>query len=130
MSVPSRYKTLVDEAKSRIRETTPEDVLARRAQGENFLLIDVREDDEFRVDHAAGAVHLSKGVLERDVEKIVPDLKTPLVLYCGGGSRSLLAADALRRMGYTEVWSMQGGMRRWRELDLPVESEADEKGKT
>ncbi|MEP6800375.1 MAG: rhodanese-like domain-containing protein [Acidobacteriota bacterium] len=129
MSIPSRYKTLVDEAKSRVRETTPEDLLARRARGENPVLVDVREDDEFRVDHAAGAVHLSKGILERDVEKTVPDLKTPLVLYCGGGSRSALAADALRKMGYTEVWSMQGGMRRWRELGLPVEIGSDEKGK-
>ena len=86
------------------------------------MLIDVREDDEFRVDHAAGAVHLSRGVLERDVERTIPDPGTPLVLYCGGGSRSALAADALRRMGYTEVCSMQGGMRRWRELGLPVDS--------
>ena len=118
----SRFRTLVDEAKSRVRETTPEELLARRARGENLVLIDVREDDEFRVDHAAGAVHLSRGVLERDVERTIPDPGTPLVLYCGGGSRSALAADALRRMGYTEVCSMQGGMRRWRELGLPVDS--------
>ncbi len=124
MSFSSGFRTLVEQAKSRIRETTPEDLLARRARGENPVLVDVREDDEFRVDHAAGAVHLSKGVLERDVEKTIPDPATPVILYCGGGSRSALAADALTRMGYTEVWSLKGGIRRWRELGLPVETGA------
>lgn len=124
MSFSSGFRTLVEQAKSRIRETTPEELLARRARGENPVLVDVREDDEFRVDHAAGAVHLSKGVLERDVEKTIPDPATPVILYCGGGSRSALAADALTRMGYTEVWSLKGGIRRWRELGLPVETGA------
>ncbi|MEP7132123.1 MAG: rhodanese-like domain-containing protein [Acidobacteriota bacterium] len=128
MTSPSHYKTLVDEAKARIRETTPEELLAGRQRGESPILVDVREDDEFRVDHAAGALHLSKGVLERDIETKVPDPATPLVLYCGGGSRSALAADALARMGYTDVRSMAGGMRRWRELGLPVETGSGEKG--
>ncbi|MEO8190728.1 MAG: rhodanese-like domain-containing protein [Acidobacteriota bacterium] len=122
MTSPSHYKTLVDEAKARIRETTPEELLAGRQRGESPILVDVREDDEFRVDHAAGALHLSKGVLERDIETKIPDPGTPVVLYCGGGSRSALAADALARMGYTDVRSMAGGMRRWRELGLPVET--------
>jgi rhodanese-related sulfurtransferase len=89
----------------------------------DFLLIDVREDYEWAKDHLPAAVHLGKGILERDVEQRVPDLGTPLVLYCGGGFRSALAADALQRMGYTNVASMDGGIREWREKGLPLTNE-------
>ena len=122
MTSPTPYSRLVSEAKAQIRETTPEEVLARRAAGESPLLIDVREDDEYRRDHAAGALHLSRGILEREVGKAIPDSGTPVVVYCGSGSRSALAADTLRRMGYTHVASMKGGIARWRELGLPLET--------
>ncbi len=121
MTSPTPYSRLVSEAKAQIRETTPEEVLARRARGDSPVLVDVREDDEFRKDHAAGALHLSRGILEREVGKTIPDADMPVVLYCGSGSRSALAADTLRRMGYTQVASMKGGIGRWRELGLPLE---------
>lgn len=122
MTSPTPYSRLVSEAKAQIRETTPEEVLARRARGDSPVLVDVREDDEYRKDHAAGALHLSRGILEREVGKAIPDAETPVVLYCGSGSRSALAADTLRRMGYTQVASMKGGIVRWRELGLPLET--------
>jgi rhodanese-related sulfurtransferase len=90
-------------------------VKAKLDRGDKFLLIDVREESEYAADHLPGAVHLGKGIIERDVEARVPDLETPLVLYCGGGFRSALAADNLQKMGYTRVLSMDGGIRGWRE---------------
>jgi rhodanese-related sulfurtransferase len=96
-------------------------VRARRAAGEPFVLVDVREESEFAAGHLPGAVHMGKGVIERDIETKVPDPHTPLVLYCGGGFRSALAADALQKMGYTNVISMDGGWRAWTEKGLPVE---------
>ena len=89
-------------------------------QGEKFLLIDVREDNEYAKDHLPGAIHLGKGIIERDIEERVPDLNTPMVLYCGGGFRSALAADNLQKMGYTQVISMDGGIRGWREKGFPL----------
>ena len=89
-------------------------------QGEKFLLIDVREDNEYAKDHLPGAVHLGKGIIERDIEARVPDLNTPMILYCGGGFRSALAADNLQKMGYTQVISMDGGIRDWREKGFPL----------
>lgn len=115
------FLKLVTDAKSRVRECTVDDVKARLAAGEAFLLIDVREDREFAAGHAAGAVHLGKGVIERDVEARVPDPATPMVLYCGGGFRSALAADALQKMGYTNVVSMDGGWGAWVKAGLPTE---------
>ena len=114
------FLRLVEESRRRIREITPEAVLARRRAGERFHLVDVREDSEWEQGRAEGAVHLGKGVIERDVERLFPDLDADIVLYCGGGYRSALAADALQKMGYRRVQSMSGGWRRWRELALPV----------
>jgi rhodanese-related sulfurtransferase len=112
---PPRFLKLVEDAKSRVRETTVDEIKARLDRGEKFLLVDVREESEWQKDHLPGAIHLGKGVIERDVEQKVPDLKTELVLYCGGGFRSALAADNLQKMGYTNVISMDGGVRGWRE---------------
>jgi rhodanese-related sulfurtransferase len=115
------FLAIVTDAKARVRECTVEDVVSRRAAGEVFTLIDVREESEYAAGHAAGAQHIGKGVIERDIEAKVPDPATPLVLYCGGGYRSALAADALQKMGYTNVVSMDGGWRAWTERGLPVE---------
>ena len=109
------FLKIVEDAKKRIRETTIDDVKAKLDRGEKFLLIDVREEIEYAADHLPGAIHLGKGVIERDVEARVPDQNTPMVLYCGGGFRSALAADNLQKMGYTNVLSMDGGVRGWRE---------------
>ena len=89
-------------------------------RGEKFLLLDVREESEFARDHLPGAIHMGKGVIERDIEQKVPDPNTPLILYCGGGFRSALAADNLQKMGYTQVLSMDGGIRGWREKGYPL----------
>lgn len=116
-----QFLNLVNDARSRIKECTLSDVVARLNAGEKFVLVDVREESEFAAGHAAGAVHLGKGVIERDIEKVIPDAETPLVLYCGGGFRSALAADNLQKMGYTSVISMDGGWRAWTQAGLPVE---------
>jgi rhodanese-related sulfurtransferase len=113
------FLSIVQDAKSRVKECTVEDVKARLDRGERFTLIDVREESEWAAGRIPGAVHLSKGVIERDIERAVPDKAAPLVLYCGGGFRSALAADNLRKMGYADVISMDGGMRGWREKKYP-----------
>ena len=113
----------VNDAKSRVRENTPEDVKRKQEAGESFHFVDVREDNEWQKGHAAGAIHLGKGIIERDIEKAIPDHDAEIVLYCGGGFRSALAADALQNMGYKHVISMDGGWSRWRELGYPVEKE-------
>jgi rhodanese-related sulfurtransferase len=115
-----RFLKIVDDAKSRVKETTVDEVKEKLDSGEKFLLVDVREESEFAKDHLPGAIHLGKGVIERDVEARVPDVKTPVVLYCGGGFRSALAADNLQKMGYTNVLSMDGGVREWREKNYPM----------
>jgi len=112
---PPRFLKIVDDAKTRVRETNVDEVKARMDRGDKFVLVDVREESEFAKDHLPGAIHMGKGVIERDVEQQVPDVNTPLVLYCGGGFRSALAADNLQKMGYTNVISMDGGIRDWRE---------------
>ncbi len=117
---PPRFLKIVDDAKTRVRETNVDEVKARIDRGEKFVLVDVREDSEFAKDHLPNAIHMGKGVIERDVEQKVPDLSTPLVLYCGGGFRSALAADNLQKMGYTNVISMDGGIRGWREKGYPL----------
>jgi rhodanese-related sulfurtransferase len=114
------FLRLVEESRRRVRETTPEAIHARQRAGDVFHLVDVREDSEWEQGRAEGAVHLGKGVIERDVERMFPDRNADIVLYCGGGYRSALAADALQRMGYRRVQSMDGGWRRWCELGLPV----------
>jgi rhodanese-related sulfurtransferase len=116
-----RFQAIVNDARSRIREIDVAGVKRKRARGENFTLVDVREDAEWAAGHAAGAVHIGKGVIERDIEAKVPDTSAELVLYCGGGFRSALAADALQKMGYTNVTSLAGGWRAWQESGLPIE---------
>lgn len=120
---PPRFLKIVDDAKHRIRETNVTEVKARLDRGEKFLLVDVREESEFAKDHLPGAVHLGKGVIERDIEAQVPDLDKKMILYCGGGFRSALAADNLQKMGYTNVISMDGGIRDWREKSYPLVKE-------
>ena len=115
-----RFLQIVNESRKRVRETTVEEVKARQDRGEKFTLIDVREESEFAKDHLPGAIHLGKGVIERDIEEKVPDLNAPIVLYCGSGYRSTLAADNLQKMGYTDVLSMDGGIRVWREKGFPL----------
>src|SRR6266568_4138972 len=115
-----QFLKLVEDVKKRVRETTVADVKAKLDRGERFHLVDVREDSEWAKDHLPGAVHLGKGVIERDVEQRVPDLNAPVVLYCGGGYRSALAADNLQQMGYRNVLSMDGGIREWREKGFPL----------
>ena len=115
------FLKIVADAKTRVRECTVDDVKARLAAGETFVLVDVREDGEFTAGHATGAVHIGKGVIERDIEAKVPDPATPIVLYCGGGFRSALAADTLQKMGYTNVVSMDGGWSAWVKAGMPTE---------
>jgi rhodanese-related sulfurtransferase len=115
------FLKIVAAAKARVQECTLADVLARQKAGEKFTMIDVREESEYAAGHVPGAMHIGKGVIERDIEAKVQDAATPLVLYCGGGYRSALAADALQTMGYTNVISMDGGWRAWKEQGLPVE---------
>jgi rhodanese-related sulfurtransferase len=115
-----RFLQVVADAKSRIRELTVADVKGKLDRAVKFHLIDVREESEFARDHLPGAIHLGKGVIERDIEQRVPELSAEIVLYCGGGYRSALAADNLQKMGYTNVWSMDGGWRGWRDAGLPV----------
>src|SRR5258706_97429 len=116
------FLKVVNDAKSRIREVTVAETKQRMKANRNAKLIDVREDDEWRAGHAAAAEHLGKGIIERDIEATVPDKATELILYCGGGYRSALAADVLQQMGYTNVWSMAGGWKAWKESGAPVES--------
>jgi len=120
-----RFLKIVDDAKSRIKETDVDEVKERLDRGDKLLLVDVREESEFAKDHLPGAIHLGKGVIERDIEGRVPDLDTPMVLYCGGGFRSAMAADNLQKMGYTNVISMDGGVRGWREKNFPMTKKRD-----
>jgi len=122
MQHSSAFLKLVQEAKAKIRETTPDVVRHRQQSGDQFLFVDVREDNEWQAGHAAGAIHLGKGILERDIERLVPDRDLEIVLYCGGGYRSALAADALQRMGYTNIISMDGGWKQWVEMGYPTQA--------
>jgi rhodanese-related sulfurtransferase len=117
---PPRFLKIVDDAKTRVRETSVDEVKKKMNSGSKFALVDVREESEFAKDHLPGAIHLGKGIIERDIEARVPDLNTEIILYCGGGFRSALAADNLQRMGYTNVISMDGGIRDWREKGYPL----------
>jgi rhodanese-related sulfurtransferase len=119
---PPRFLKIVDDAKTRVRETNVDAVKNRMDRGEKFVLVDVREESEFAKDHLPGAIHLGKGIIERDIEARVPELNTEMILYCGGGFRSALAADNLQKMGYTNVISMDGGIRDWREKRYPLEA--------
>lgn len=115
------FLKLVNEARTRIREIDTTGYQALQAAGEAHILIDVREESEFAAGRAAGAVHIGKGIIERDIESRVPDRSATIVLYCGGGYRSALAADALRQMGYLSVISLDGGWRAWQAAGLPTE---------
>jgi rhodanese-related sulfurtransferase len=117
------FLNLVHDAKSRVREIDPQTVQQKLDRGDKFHFIDVREDDEWKSDHANRAEHLGRGVIERDIETKIPDHSAEIVLYCGGGYRSALAADNLQKMGYTNVLSMAGGIKAWREQDLPMTME-------
>jgi rhodanese-related sulfurtransferase len=116
------FLKVVDDAKSRIREVTVAETQARMKENAGAKLIDVREDNEWDAAHAKGAIHLGKGIIERDIETTVPDKGTELILYCGGGYRSALAADVLQRMGYTNVFSMAGGWKAWKESGAEIET--------
>lgn len=120
MNHNSEFLKLVDDAKTRIKEISAEEVLANMQKSVPFLLIDTREESEFAAGNIPGSVHLSKGIIECYIESRVPDKAMPMVLYCGGGYRSALAADALQKMGYTQVLSMAGGWRGWNERGFPV----------
>jgi rhodanese-related sulfurtransferase len=121
MAHSPEFLKLVNDAKSRIRETDINGYKTMLANGERPLLVDTREESEWAAGHAAGAVHLSKGIIERDIEAKVPDKETRMVLYCGGGFRSALAADALQKMGYANVISLDGGWRAWQQSGMPIE---------
>jgi rhodanese-related sulfurtransferase len=120
MAHAPQFLKLVQDAKQRVKETNVPDVKRRIDKGEKLILVDVREDNEWAKGHLPGAVHMGKGVIERDIEQQVPDTGTKLVLYCGGGFRSALVADNLQKMGYTNVESMDGGWRGWTEAGLPT----------
>ena len=115
------FLKLVEQARQRVKECRVVEVKARLDRGERFHFLDIREDHEFAKDHAKGAIHLGKGIIERDIESVVPDKQDSIVLYCGGGYRSVLAADALQQMGYENVLSMDGGIRAWREVEYPLD---------
>jgi rhodanese-related sulfurtransferase len=116
-----RFLKLVEESKKHVKECTVQDVKPRLDRGDEFYLVDVREESEFAAGHLPGALHLGKGVIERDIERAIPDTGAPIVLYCGGGFRSALAAENLQKMGYTKVISMDGGWRAWNAAGYPVE---------
>ncbi|MBC8145092.1 MAG: sulfurtransferase [bacterium] len=120
MNHSERFLRIVDAARVRVREISPEEALTRIEKRDNVLLIDTREDHEWERGYVAGAMHLSRGLLERDIEKVAPDTAQEIILYCGGGFRSILAADSLAQMGYTNVRSMSTGWKGWQVRGLPV----------
>ena len=117
------FLRIVEDAKSRIRELTVQDVRSKLDSDQSFFLVDVREESEWAGGHLPSAIHLSKGIIERDIEATVADSSAEIICYCGGGYRSALVADNLRKMGYTNVWSMDGGFSGWRAAGLRIESE-------
>ena len=121
MKHSSEFENIVDDAKSRIKEVSVAETRDRIDAG--AILIDVREDNEWEAAHAANATHLGKGIIERDIETQVPDKDTELILYCGGGYRSALVADTLQQMGYTNIWSMAGGWKAWKESGAPISND-------
>ena len=123
MAHAQRFLALVDDAKKRIKESNVADVKQRLDAGEKLVLIDVREESEWARGHLPGAIHLGKGIIERDIEQRLPDAGTKVVLYCGGGFRSALAADSLQKMGYTNVESMDGGWKGWLDAGFPTQKE-------
>ena len=120
MAHAAQFLKLVNEAKKKIKETNVADVKRRADSGEKFLLLDVREDNEWAKGHLPDAIHMGRGIIERDIEQRVPDTNAKLILYCGGGFRSALVADNLQKMGYNNVESMDGGWKAWLEAGLPI----------
>jgi rhodanese-related sulfurtransferase len=123
MAHSPKFLALVDDAKKRVQETNVADVKRRLDAGEKLVLVDVREESEWGRGHLPGAVHLGKGIIERDIEQRVPDTNTKLILYCGGGFRSALSADNLQKMGYSNVESMDGGWKGWLEAGFPTQKD-------
>jgi rhodanese-related sulfurtransferase len=123
MQHSEKFLAIVNDAKTRIREATVDEVKHDRESNVDHVLVDTREESEWNAAHAAGAIHLGKGVIERDIESTIPDTGKKIVLYCGGGYRSALAADMLQKMGYTNVFSLAGGWRAWNAADMPVETD-------
>ena len=121
MAHAARFLAIVNDAKKRIKETNVADMKGRMDAGEKIVLVDVREESEWAQGHLPGAIHLGKGIIERDIEQRVPDTKAKIVLYCGGGFRSALTADNLQKMGYTNVESMDGGWKGWIGAGLPTQ---------
>ncbi len=119
MKHSAAFEKLAEDAKTRTKEISVEEVFTKLQNREPFYFIDVREDNEWAAGHAQGALHLGRGIIERDIEKQIPEYNAQIVLYCGGGYRSAMAADNLQKMGYTNVLSMAGGIRLWREKNLP-----------
>ena len=119
------FERLVEQRKSQVRECVPSEVMARFERGEVFHFIDVREDHEVAQGYAQGAIHKGRGILERDIEEMIPDKNAEIILYCGGGYRSVLSAANLREMGYTQVFSMAGGIKAWRQAGYPMEPVPD-----
>lgn len=119
------FLNLVNDAKSRVREVSVAETQQRMRENKDATLVDVREDNEWNEAHAAGAIHLGKGIIERDIERTVPDKDAELILYCGGGYRSALASDVLQKMGYTNVFSMAGGWKAWKESGGEIEKTTD-----
>ena len=117
------FLKIVNDSKKRIKEIDFRDIKKRLDAGEKFILVDTREDNEWQRGHIPNAIHLGKGIIERDIEAAIPDKSAPLVLYCGGGFRSALAADNLQKMGYKNVVSMEGGWRGWTEAGFPTAKE-------
>ncbi len=116
-----KFLAIVEDAKTRIRETTVGEVKESFDSNEDFVLVDTREESEWAAGHAAGSIHVGKGVIERDIEQTIPDTSKKIVLYCGGGFRSALAADTLQKMGYRNVYSLAGGWRAWKAAAMPIE---------
>ena len=121
MSHSVAFQKLVDDRRNLIRETNPDEVKARMDKGEKIILIDVREESEWNAGHLPDAIHIGKGIIERDIEKFVPDKSAEVILYCGGGFRSVIAGDNLRIMGYQNIVSMDGGWREWKARGYPTE---------
>jgi rhodanese-related sulfurtransferase len=118
------FLKMAQDAKNKVKETTVAEVANKIKHGDKFYFVDVREDDEYRESHAQGALHLGKGVIERDIEQVIPDKNAEIVLYCGGGFRSALAAESIMKMGYKNVISMDGGIRAWMEAGFPLKSKS------
>lgn len=123
MAHAPKFLSLVNESKKKVKETNVGDVKRRMDAGEKFVLIDVREESEWARGHLPGAIHLGRGIIERDIEQKIPDAGTKMILYCGGGFRSALSADNLQKMGYTNVESMDGGWKGWLDAGLPTQKD-------